>query len=318
MDRIVTRHSVAWRTASALLGLHRVHVIQGGLGNQMYQHAYAMSLRCVDAVDAVVDVSRCRRTGCYQGYEIDRVFTMDGAVPASRKLMAGAVYRLARKMGDISDEGGDVRFNASFLAPGIRGYVQGFFPSYRYFASQDAERCVRRAFRFRQTLPSRHDRLRLELSDGDSVAVHVRRGDYLVGDHARAFMGICTPSYYRAAMAEIRRRRPSARFYFFSDDPAWCQATFGDVAALVIDGNDREEAWVDMALMSLCRHAIIANSSFSWWARWIGGYTGSICVGPSQMMNDPRCISNIADFLPPCFTQINPAGVVVSQGLWKE
>jgi hypothetical protein len=300
--------------AENLLGLSRVHVIQGGLGNQMYQHAHAMALCLLDGTNAAIDISRCRRTGPYLGYEIDRVFSMDGAVPTSRKVLSGLLYRLMRRTGDVSDEGDDVRFNPAFLSPGIRGYVKGFFPSFRYFSTPEAERRVRKAFRFRQPLPGRHARLRYELLDGESVAVHIRRGDYLIGDHARAFMGICTSAYYHAAMSMVRRQRPSARFYFFSDDPAWCRETFGADATLVMDGNDGEEAWVDMALMSCCRHAIIANSSFSWWGRWLGGYDGAICIGPSRMMNDPRTLSSVDDFLPPCFTQIDPSGTVVRKG----
>lgn len=312
--RIVRRHSVAWRLASSLLRVNRIHLIAGGLGNQMYQHAYAIALQAVDGADALIDISRCRRTGPYTGYEIDRVFCMDGAVRPSRRTMGALLYRLARRTRDVSNEGGDIRFAPSFLSPGLRGYVKGFFPSFRYFSNPEAERRVRAAFRFRQAIPVQHAALCRELSEGDSVAVHVRRGDYLIGEHARAFMGICTPAYYRAAIHAMRRLRPAARFYFFSDDPGWCREAFGDDASLVMSGNDRDNAWVDMALMSRCRHAIIANSSFSWWARWLGGYEAAICIGPSCMMNDPRTISSIEDFLPPHFIRIDHQGAVVHPG----
>lgn len=299
----------AWSRIASCLGVERVHLITGGLGNQMFQHAYAMALQSTDGVRAAVDGSRCGNKKPYVGYEIDRVFVLDGALPKLGWASSQLLYRTARACGAIVTDHGDVRFAPRFMRPGIGGYIQGFFPSYRYFSHDEGR--VRQAFRFREPLPAGLAHLATELGDVDSVAVHVRRGDYLHGDHAKAFAGICTPAYYRSAIRFLLAERPSAQFYFFSDDPQWCREEFADVAAQVIDGNPGATAWIDLALMARCRHAIIANSSFSWWGRWLGGYGDAVCVGPSKLMNATDTLTTIEDFLQPRFTLINEHGTIV-------
>ena len=301
--------SPAWRLLSAALKVERVHLITGGLGNQMFQHAYAMALHSADGAAAAIDASRCGRNSVYVGYEIDKVFNLEGSLPTLSWTSSQLLYRFARRCGDVVSDHGDVSFDEKFLAAGRRGYVQGFFPSYRYFLG--AEDRVRRAFQFRNALPESAAKLAQILADGDTVAVHVRRGDYLTGNHAKTFMGVCTSSYYQTAIKHMIRIRPKARFFFFSDDPEWCRREFSEVATLVVDGNPRESAWVDMALMSRCRNAIIANSSFSWWGRWIGGYEDAVCIGPSRLMNSTGTRTSIEDFLQPCFTLIDDQGHVI-------
>lgn len=304
----------AWRLVAGALGVERVHLITGGLGNQMFQHAHAIALASRDGVRSHVDVSRCTATGPYLGYEMDRVFSMDGAVGRLDWTRSQLLFRMARRLGAVRSDKSDVRFNPAFLNPGLRGYIHGYFPSFRYFSEAPVQSRIRRAFVFRRRLPPAAAALLGRISDGDSVAVHVRRGDYLVGKHARAFMGICTAGYYRAAFDLMRQWLPSAEFLIFSDDPAWCRAEFSDLSPTVVEGNTGTSAWADMALMSSCRHAIIANSSFSWWARWLGGYAGARCIGPSRMMNDPATISSAEDFLPPNFTLIDHEGRITREG----
>lgn len=306
---VLERPSLAWRLASRVIGAHRVHLIDGGLGNQLFQHAYAIALRKADGVASFVDISRYNRRSAHNGYEADRVFTLEGAVPCLSRPAGQLTFRLARRAGDFSYEGASIAFQEKFLANGLRGYVKGFFPSYRYFQGAKAE--VRRAFVFKSPLPSRWSSLAEELAAGDSVAVHVRRGDYIDAHHAPTFAGICTQAYYAKAFELVRNRRPGAKFYFFSDDPDWCRSTFRAIATRIIDGNVGADSWVDMALMSRCRHAIIANSSFSWWGRWIGGFEGSVCVAPSRLLNPGEIFSSIEDFVPEQYAIVSPEGAVL-------
>ena len=301
--------SRVWRATSVFLGADRIHLVDGGLGNQLFQHAHAIALRKSDQTRARLDIGRYGKRAAHNGYEADRVFTLEGAVPPLGRLVSAATFRLARRMGDFNYEGPSIAFQERFLTPGLRGYVKGFFPSYRYFQGAEAE--VRRAFVFRQPLPALSSALADELARGDSVAVHVRRGDYVDAVHAPTFAGICTPAYYQAAISLVLQRRPAARVYFFSDDPAWCRTTFADVATQVVEGNTGRRAWVDMALMSRCRHAIIANSSFSWWARWLGGFDGAVCVAPSRLLNQGAIESRIEDFVPEQYAIVSPEGIVL-------
>jgi hypothetical protein len=306
---LLGRPSLGWRVTSSLLGVDRIHLIDGGLGNQLFQHAYAIALQKSDQARVRLDIGRYGKRSAHNGYEADRVFKLEGAVPPLRRLFSGLTYRLARRGSDFNYEGPSVAFQTEFLRQGIKGYVKGFFPSYRYFQGAEAE--VRRAFTFRLPLPECCAALTAELAEGDSVAVHVRRGDYIDAHHAPTFAGICTQAYYAKAIELVRSRRPDARFYFFSDEPEWCRRTFAGIATQVVDGNVGSEAWVDMALMSRCRHAIIANSSFSWWGRWLGGFEGSVCVAPSRLLNPGEIFSCIEDFVPEQYAIVSPEGAIL-------
>jgi hypothetical protein len=303
--------SLSWLLFSNLLEVDRVHLIDGGLGNQLFQHAYAIALKKSDPARAYLDIGRYSRRSAHNGYEADRVFTLEGAVPPLGRALSALTFRAARLMRDFNYEGPSIAHQPAFLRQGIKGYIKGYFPSYRYF--QNAELEVRRAFVFRLPLPERCAGLAKEVADGDSVAVHVRRGDFIDARNSSTFAGICTPKYYVKAVEILRQRRPKARFYFFSDDPAWCRSTFDGVATKVVEGNVGADAWADMALMSRCRHAIIANSSFSWWGRWIGGFEASVCVAPSRLLNPGAIISRIEDFVPEQFAIISPEGVVLRE-----
>jgi hypothetical protein len=109
--------------------------------------------------------------------------------------------------------------------------------------------------------------IRDEIVSPSSVAVHVRRGDYL--NHPS--FQVCDPSYYQKSMDQLRARLPSARFFIFSDDLEWCRARFQAPDQTIVDSGDSgANPLCDLYLMSLASHHIIANSSYSWWAAWLG------------------------------------------------
>jgi hypothetical protein len=77
-------------------------------------------------------------------------------------------------------------------------------------------------------------------------------------------------SYYSSAMERIRRMVRQPRFFVFSDDLDWVREHFVAPDTVVVDANGPEAADQELRLMSACRHHIMANSSSSWWAVWLG------------------------------------------------
>ncbi|MCX6875057.1 MAG: alpha-1,2-fucosyltransferase [Verrucomicrobia bacterium] len=118
-----------------------------------------------------------------------------------------------------------------------------------------------------------------KLASPDAVAVHVRRTDYL---HQPIFQ-VCNTEYYREAMRQMRELRPGARFYVFSDDPAWCRREFPGADQEVVDSHETTANPLhDLRLMSLASHHIIANSTYSWWAAWLGEKPGQQVMMPDR------------------------------------
>ena len=300
--------SFGWRLSSWLFGVDRVHRLQGGLANQMFQYAHAWALQRRWPARTFTDLSRYAEATPDRAYRVEQVFEMQDHFPI---LSASASRHIKRWGLDRSNRSEEltIEFKESYLAHDLRGIVQGYFPSFKY--STEVQDIVRKNFRFKLGLPSRNHRLAEELMRDEAVAVHVRRGDYLNPENKADFSGICTPAYYRAAIEHIRLRRESSRFYFFSDDPAWCRAEFADVAHHVVEGNVGEDSWADMALMTRSRSAIIANSSYSLWARWLAAPKDGINIGPCRFLNGNAYGARTEDILPESFIRFSDRGEVV-------
>ncbi len=129
--------------------------------------------------------------------------------------------------------------------------------------------------------------LELARSDG-SVGLHVRRGDFVSLNDAAQLHGLCSVDYYRRAIGLVRDRFPECRFLVFSDDPEWARAELPlDPSAVFVAGNEQRPEQ-DLALMSACKHHVIANSSFSWWAGWLGYSPDQIVVAPTPWYASPK------------------------------
>ena len=134
-----------------------------------------------------------------------------------------------------------------------------------------------------------------------SVALHVRRGDYLHPTNLPHF-GLCPLDYYQQAMAYIRRQYPETTFFIFSDDVKWAEQNLQDENAVFVHPQPNESDVIDLYLMSLCRHHILANSTFSFWAAWLSLNDG-INIYPSRWFADSTW--HIPDIFPAHWIGLN-------------
>ena len=100
----------------------------------------------------------------------------------------------------------------------------------------------------------------------DTIAVHVRRGDYLNPNVTSIYGGICTEDYYKKAIETVALENPNLHYLFFSDDPQYVRNTYHLDNMTIVDWNMGEKSIYDMYLMSKCKYMILANSTFSYWA----------------------------------------------------
>ncbi len=253
--------------------------VQGGLGNQLYQWAFGLTLRSA-GVPVLVDATRCRGDRplavgpLVAGWPtVPRGVGLPLAALTRRRTRLDFPVRLIREDTGAYDES----LVSRVLAPGRAGprrtprYLLGYFQSPRYFdLAADQVRREAAAFLAGQLTPAGADLFREWSAREDSVAIHVRRGDYVTDAAANATHGLMPESYYAAALA-LLAERGLRRVSWFSDDLAWVadvlarpQDTLVDGAALTTgDGGE-------VALMSACRVRVLANSSFSWWAGYLG------------------------------------------------
>jgi hypothetical protein len=262
----------------------KVVKIYGGLGNQMFQYAFARALAARTGDEVYLDSSALDSDAVHNGYELGRVFGVGlpeaprAAVDRLSDRPTSLLGRLRRKYFTKATHFIDRKFafqGELFDLPGDR-YFDGYWQSEKYF--KDIEEDLRREFAFKLPLSSRNQELLRELPR-PIASLHVRRGDYLKYPE----LDICGPEYYEKAVTETTARGGAASFMLLSDDMEYCKKTIdlGKLPAVYVDWNGGADAWQDMALMASCDSHIIANSSFSWWGAWLDPNPRKLVVAPS-------------------------------------
>ena len=148
------------------------------------------------------------------------------------------------------------------------------------------------------TFPAFNDKENLSLLeklDGNSVALHVRRGDY-IGN--KLYQGICDLDYYHAAIEKMCTYVTPSVFCVFSNDIGWCREhleQYIKAPVVYVTWNTGAESYRDMQLMSCCAHNIIANSSFSWWGAWLNQNSSKVVIAPKRWLNMEECDFTLPD-----------------------
>jgi len=260
--------------------------LTGGLGNQMFQYAAARAVALrrnselkLDTGDfgnitgfAGVD-SRYYALGCFA---LDVKVATKDEIMACRESWRDSLPKGLRRSLDSVTPASMLRyvkerqfnFDKRILSLGENVYMEGNWQSEKYFS--DARGAIRSDFAFKGALSGRNMELASMMGQADAISLHVRRGDYVTNAKTNAVHGTCTLEYYGEAMKRAAADLAMPHFFVFSDDIAWTKANIkSEFPTTFADGNI-ERPYEDMHLMSLCKHHIIANSSFSWWGAWLG------------------------------------------------
>lgn len=262
--------------------------LMGGCGNQMFQYATGLAASRWLRTDLKLDVSRFSSPNEFRLYSLG---LFAGVNEAQVRDMSGRVLREA-----------GMPYSPELFA-GLEGEcsIFGYFQTEKYFAELKSELGAR--FLPKQPLPAFHrDMEQRILAAGDrSVFLTVRRTDYVGSD----FHGVLSQDYYDRASAFIATKVDSPVIFVFSDEPDWCAQNFRLPYETVIAGNydrtvpghlGREDA--ELWLMRQCSHAIMANSSYSWWGAWLGGAdNGGITIAPERWFG-PASKEDTRDIVP--------------------
>lgn len=257
--------------------------LYGGLGNQMFQYAAGLAVARRLAAPLFVDTTwfdprrHPPEAPPLRVYELD-AFGISETIPLRARL------RMNLRRPAVFAEAG---FGYQPEIETLRGDVvlDGHWQSYRYFESVAGE--VREAFRFPSPASATGRRLLERIAGANTVAVHVRRGDYVANPKLARKFGVLSPVYYGEAAARIDHRAGDPEFLVFSDEIDWCRRNIALDGGRTTFVEGTAGAHEDMLLMSRCRHHIVANSSFSWWGAWLGAEPDQVVVAPARWFNDP-------------------------------
>jgi len=266
--------------------------IRSGLGNQMFQYAFARNLALRNKTTLKLDL------GFYRSYALRRYELDDLSIAAKELSWAErGMLRVARSqrfpalraLAEYMHGGGSIialtdrqeGFDDAAYAQHGNIYLQGFWQSWRYFS--EIRPLLLREFDVSLPCDSRNTEMMGRIRESNSVCIHVRRGDYVKNPETATVFGACPVEYYRAAAAQLRERVVNPEFFVFSDDLEWAKEHLGDHGNFVYVGlNHGQPPACDLRLMRACRHFIISNSTFGWWAAWLSEGPGKVVLSPQS------------------------------------
>ena len=176
---------------------------------------------------------------------------------------------------------------------------KGFWQSEKYFANCTYQ--LRVLFSFMPILDNLSRFYMNQISITNSVAIHVRRGDYVSVPENLAKHGICNLSYYVNAKKYVDNIAFQPTYFIFTDDFEWVSNNmkiYFPKMVLVETNNSDLFCWRDMYLMSICKHQIIANSTFSWWGAWLNSNVNKVVVAPKQWFANEDLNNATLDLIP--------------------
>jgi hypothetical protein len=272
-------------------------MIKGGLGNQMSQFAFYLSLRQYFG-DNVKPLNMCGSKGdrriqikhLFKDVRADFIsskalFILVRILATSRLAVVSSKIQYFLTLLGITcvNEKYDYTYKPEVFEPArskLCFYLGGWHCE-NYF--KNVEEIIRKLYKFNfDDLDPKNISLLNTIKNTESVAIHIRRGDYYtVG--SKILGGVCNFNYYSKAISAINVRSNKPKYFIFSDDPKWVKKHY-NLDGFYVEGNTREDSWKDMLLMSACKHNIICNSSFSWWGAWLNINNNKIVVCPSKFI----------------------------------
>ncbi|WWB84948.1 alpha-1,2-fucosyltransferase [Priestia aryabhattai] len=272
--------------------------ISSGLGNQMFQYALYKKM-LIMGKDVYVDTLTSYELGKNQhnGYELEKVFKVNprhankADLNKLGDLQTNLLSRIRRKLLGLKNsmyiETTEFKFNDEIFNE-LDVYLKGYWQNYKYV--EDIKESLIQDFTFVEKLDVMNKNIADNMKQQDSVSIHVRRGDYYANKtYAQKFGDIANIGYYNKAISIIKNQITNPQFYIFSDDINWAKQNLDlNGCATYISHNTKENSYKDMQLMSLCKHNIIANSTFSWWGAFLNANSTKIVIAPNKWINTPE------------------------------
>lgn len=295
--------------------------LAGGLGNQMFQYALYLQLKSLGREVKIDDVSGFLEDK--QRKPALAPFGIDYEKPSRkelRRLLDDSPLPWERVRRKLFGRKKKAYFEKGKLfVPEVLTwdeiYLEGYWQSEKYFQAVEAQ--VRETYDTdRLTAWLKHEgfwdsgsvagqngvrsaeQYLTEIESTCSVSVHIRRGDYLMPENQALFGGICTDAYYMEAIRQMRERYPQCRFYLFCNDRERGRQEQWEEEGLTrirlpekteSEEKNRVTDYAEFVLMSRCKHHILANSSFGWWASYLNSNPDKTVLVPDTWINGTDC-----------------------------
>jgi len=270
--------------------------IYGGLGNQMFQYALSIALN-QKGKKTQISFSKFLYEYHHNGFNLGQAFNLKLPFPLNllnffllrgeafykNKPLAFMLRRLVglyhRKRYSVYGEPQEFIYDKN-LVHQQSSLLVGVWQVESYF--KDIKNLIEREFVFKKPGDKINLALIEKINNCNSVSIHIRRGDTLASNNPFGFINYT--SYYHNALDYADKNIESPYYFVFSDDMQWVKENLKITHCTYVDNNTGKNSYVDMYLMSLCKHNLIANSTFSWWGAWLNKYENKIVVMPEKWL----------------------------------
>lgn len=268
--------------------------LKGGLGNQMFQYALGRTLAIKNNTQIKMDLTFLRnqprtKDDTFREYDlgifhiIEEFATHDDRDLFGLNSVWGKFYSKFFKTGTCREK--HFHFDPDVLRLGENVYLDGYWQSYKYFKNIESD--IRQEFTFKNQLDERNQALAEEIQSNNSVCLNVRRADFVNIPSRNKVHGVCDMIYFNQAINYLASKISNFTIYVFSDDIPWCRQNIQtNYPTKIVDheyAGDKFQYY--LRHMSLCKHFIIPNSTFAWWAAWLSNNPEKIVIAPKKWFN---------------------------------
>ena len=286
--------------------------IIGGLGNQLFQYSLGRNLAIKKNTELKLDISGFKDYKLH-AYSLNHFNITENI--ASKKEIArlkkyqnkpGKIWFFYNRL--IADkkryfQERQSHFDNKVFDISNDCYVDGYYQSEKYF--KEIEDIIRQDIAVKTEIQGIDDEMATKIQSVNAISIHIRRGDYASDTETTSYHGLCSLEYYKKAIRMISEKVSNPHFFVFSDDHEWVKKNIIlSYPTTYVDHNGPDKNYGDLRLMSLCKHFIIANSSFSWWGAWLAKNPNKIVIGPKKWFNNVKPNIKTNDVIPEAWIKI--------------
>jgi hypothetical protein len=258
--------------------------LSGGLGNQMFQYAFGKALSLKNSCKIVLDISsynKKNKLNTQRFYQLEH-FPKINDIIIKNSIISKIVYLFYKIFQKKIVEDDFYKYN-EINAKIKNGYFIGFWQNHNYFSKYKKE--ISLDFDFDHGAKLKTQPLSEKIINSNSVSIHIRRGDYIHNDQAKNYHGNIQIGYYTNAIKSIADKIKDPVYYIFSDDIDWVKNNLNIESSYYVSNKGYSDI-EEMYLMTICKHNIIANSTFSWWGAYLNKNPDKIVIAPKKWLNN--------------------------------
>lgn len=288
--------------------------LTGGIGNQMFQYAAGKRLAISNNTELKLDIThfenRIMPDGLpYRSYSLP-ILNFHENIASQKEIdlfknhPKSILKRGIKKIKNLYSPHIELLESHFHFIPEILNlkgsfYLDGYWQCEKYFRDIAGE--IRKEFQIKTELTPEGEALVNEINSRNSICLNVRRQEFTNNNIINQFVG---KKYLDDAVALMVNKISNPHFYIVSDDLAWCKENLNlnYPHAFIEEHLYGDQFRNCLFYMTCCKHFIIPNSTFGWWAAWLSNNKEKVVIAPTKWLNDP--LRNTKDVIPESWIKI--------------